>query len=515
MFEKMKKEMDPGVFWPTFIMLIAVSAILSSSKDAGEKIVNKLFSFTTVNFGWLFLWSAMAIFAFLGWLAFSKYGKIKLGEGKPEFSTFSWIAMLFCAGLGSGIMYMGTIEWSYYILTPPFGIEAYSADAYKFAQSYALFHWGPHAWAMYCLPTIPIAYYYYVKKKPTIRMSVTCDEVLGDKVYGKLGKAIDVVTLFGLIGGCGAGLGLSTPMITAGISYLTGIPESFELKIAVIVVWVMIFSFSVWRGLKKGIKLLSDINVYLAFSIIIFIFVLGPTTFILDNFTNSIGVMFKNFMEMSFYTDPIQKSGFPQGWTVFYWAWWVALGPFVGLFTAKISKGRTIKEVILGVVCFGTLGGWMFHAVLGNYAIDLQVTGALDLVKITAEQGSAAAIIAAIGALPLGKVVLVVFISTAFIFFATSLDSAAYTTALVCSKDLSDDKEPCRMHRMTWAFSMAVLPLVLIFIGGLQPLQTTVIVTGLPIVFVYILMAVSLSKSLKKDYGTLVNCNMLENEAAN
>src|SRR5699024_784215 len=277
-------------------------------------------------FSWLYLWFAVAVAGLLIWLAFSRYGKIKFGDrdDKPEFSTLSWISMIFTAGIGGGIMYWGVIEWGYYYNDPPMQAEPHSVEAASWASSYPLFHWGITAWALFCLPALALAYVYHVRKQRTLRLSDACRGVIGDRADGWLGKLIDVLFIFGIVGAAGTSLGLEVPLVSDSISRITGAAGGTTLDIIVIAVWTLLFGTSVALGLQRGLKRLANFNVWLAGALGLFILILGPTVFIVENFTHSVGMMLSNVMRMSFYTDPVGGSGFDEEWTVFYWGWWIA-----------------------------------------------------------------------------------------------------------------------------------------------------------------------------------------------
>jgi BCCT family betaine/carnitine transporter len=260
-----------------------------------------------------------------------------------------------------------------------------------------------------------------------------------------------------------------------------------------------IFAASAYSGLKKGIKVLSDINVWLAVALLVFILAVGPTLFILKTTTNSLGLMFQNFIQMNFWTDPITNSGFPESWTIFYWAWWIAYGPFMGLFVAKISRGRTIRQVIMGMLVFGSMGCWAYFGVLGNYAMYLELNDILSITSLLKDEGAPTAIIAVINSLPLSTIVLPLFCLLALIFLSTQFDSAAYIMAAVATVELKEDQHPARWHRMFWAFALAALPLSLMFAGGLKALQTAAITLALPQLFITVIMAVSLVRWLHQD----------------
>lgn len=341
-----KVKVDPVVFWSSLVVIVAATLLLVLNQEAAEPVLNKLMTQITYKLDWTFQLLTVALFVLLVWLIFGRYGKVKLGDGKPEFSNFSWGAMLFCAGMGTSIMFWSIMEPIYYYIGPPFGIEPNSNEAAEWAVTYGLFHWGISAWSLYALPTVTIAYSFFVKKQSSLKISTACRGALGKYADGWIGKIIDILVIWSLVGGLGTSLGLGVPMISAVIGEILGMKQSLGLSIVIILIWTVIYCSSAYLGLYKGIRKLSDINVYLALGLAVFVLLVGPTLFILSYFTNSLGLMLQNIVQMSFYTDPINKGGFPQAWTVFYWAWFAATAPFMGLFVARISKGRTIKELI-------------------------------------------------------------------------------------------------------------------------------------------------------------------------
>uniref|UniRef100_UPI003561B0DB BCCT family transporter n=1 Tax=Hyphomonas sp. TaxID=87 RepID=UPI003561B0DB len=342
-------------------LLMSVPLILFS-KSLGPGIV-ALYDWTALNLGIIYQWAAIGAMVVAAYLAFGPYGRIKLGakEDVPDFSTLSWVAMLFSAGVGGGLLYWAGIEWTYYYETPPFGVEPRSTEAIRWATSYGLFHWGVSAWCIYGLPSVALAYAFYNKGVPYLRFSAA---ILGDKcTISPWGKLIDLIFMIGLIGGAGTSLALTVPVISAGVAELAGVTRSTIMDLIVIAVCVGLFCVSVYLGLEKGIKRLADMNLWLALLFLAFILIVGPTGFILVMGTESLGHMVSNMFTMITYTDPIEKSGFVQDWTIFYWAWWIAFAPFVGIFVTRISKGRTIRQVLLGMSVFGSLGVWAFYII--------------------------------------------------------------------------------------------------------------------------------------------------------
>ncbi len=500
--------------WPSFgtcvaIILVVCIPLAVTAETAGVRL-EALYDFIAQELGVLYLLASVAAIGFLLWLASSRFGGIRLGDPDepPEFGTLSWIAMLFCAGIGAGLMYWCVIEWSYYFDNPPFGIEPRSIEATEWASTYGLFHWGFTAWAFYCLAAVGIAYPYYVRKLDYLRFSAGCHYFLGKHDHGVIARTIDFLFMIAMIGGAATSLGFSTPMIAACLGWLLGIDPNFGLEVIVMFMCVGLFVFSVWLGLSRGIRRLSDINIFLAISLLLFVLFAGPTIFLLKTSFNSVGLMVQNFVRMNFWTDPFSDSTFVEDWTIFYWAWWVAFAPYVGLFITRISRGRTIRQLVSGMLVFGSLGCWVFYMVFGNYALFLQLTEALDFVDIMSTSGGSAAIVAAFETLPVAPLIISAFAIVSIIFAATTYDSASYTLASGATLHLQAGDDPARWHRVFWAFALAVMPITLLFISrftldpaaALRALQVVLLIVSLPILAVGIVMTVSLVKSLRADF---------------
>lgn len=494
------------VDWPSFGLCAAIilfTAIpLFAFPDASSAFLEKLYAYIANEFGVLYLLASVAAIGFLAWLALSRFGKIRLGdsdEGKPEFSEISWIGMLFCAGVGAGLLYWCGVEWAFYYDAPPFGVEPRSTEAAEWASTYGLFHWGFTAWAFYCLPAVAIAYPYYTKKLDILRFSVSCHWFLKGREHGPLARSIDFLFMIALLGGAASSLGFSTPMIAATVAWLFRIEPNNTLEIAVVMLCISLFAISVWLGLKKGIKRLSDINVGLAFALLAFIVIVGPTAFLLKASLNGLGLMAQNFLRMNFWTDPFTESGFVESWTIFYWAWWIAFAPYVGLFVTRISKGRTIRQMITGMLIWGSLGSWLFYMIIGNYGLFLELSGTVDFTGIMKSENGNAAIVAMLETLPLAALVIGVFSVIAIIFAATTYDSASYTLASSATLHLKAGDDPARWHRVFWAFALGVMPVALMLMNGnLRPIQVILLVVSLPILLVGVVMSVALVKSLRE-----------------
>ena len=467
--------------------------------ETGGRLVDVWYEFLTQQLGVVYIWAGTAVLGFVLWLALGRYGAVVLGTPgqPPRFSTASWVSMLFCAGVATGILYWGTVEWAHYYVGPPFGVEPRSAEAAEWAATYGMFHWGPTGWAFYCLPTLAIGHAFYVGRQPHMRVSSACHMVLRRGTTGVVGRMIDTLFIVGVLGAAGTSLGFGTPMIAAGLGRLVGVDSSFGLQAAVVGVCALLFSASVYMGLDRGIRRLSNVNVAITKAFLVFVLLAGPTLFILKMASNSAGLLVYQFLRMNTWTDPLADSRFIEDWTVFYWAWWIAIGPFMGIFVARISEGRTIRQVVLGMLGWGSLGCAVYYGILGNYALHLELNGLLDVTGLVFEQGEPAAIAAVIASLPAGGLVLGVFCVAGLVFLATTYDSAAYALASSASTGMIHDEEPERWHRMFWAFALALLPLALMRIGGLDPMRTASLLASVPLLAVFVMMAVSLVRALR------------------
>ena len=498
---------DKPTFFGALGLLLAVTVplLVFPVQGAGQVLLAK--NFITENLGFLYLAMGVGAGAFMLFIAFSDIGQISLGDPdeEPEFSTVSWAAMLFCAGIGASILYWGTIEWAYYYQGPPFQVEGRSAEAARWAAAYGIFHWGPLAWSIYLIPALPIAYFFYVRKRPVLKISEALLPVLGEHhAHGKTGKLIDVLFVFGMLGGAATSLGLAAPLINEGAHELFGAPKGIRTQIVVLLLCTAIFGASAYAGLKKGIQTLSKINLWLALLLLAFVFVAGPTVFLANTGIDSLGRVLTNLIHMATWIEPfggfdnIEDTQFPQDWTIFYWAWWLVYAPSVGLFIARISRGRTIRAMVVGSISFGTLGCFLFFTVLGNFGLYLQLSGELDVVRILNTETPEAAIFAILNMLPMRYFVIGTYTILALIFTATTFDSISYILASVVQKELVDD-EPMRWNRLFWAFALSIMPIALLLLGGLQTLQAASIVGGAPLLIVALLLCIAMVKVARFD----------------
>jgi BCCT family betaine/carnitine transporter len=478
--------------------------------DEAGKVVAAARASIMRNFSSAFM--AFGFFSFLAvlWLGFGPYANVVLGgpTAKPEYSKSSWISMLFCAGIGIGIMIWSVVEPIYYLSSPPKGVEPLGEQAFVWAHMLPLYHWGFSAWAIYCLPTIPVAYHVYVRGGKVFRISESARPILGKKTDGFWGKLIELFVLLGTVGAVGTSLGLAIPLISRLLSVILELPDDFLMKFLVALLLFALFGTSVYLGLDKGLKNLTRLNVWGAFLLIGLVLIFGPAAFIFDIWTNSLGLLIHNFSMLSFQTEPLRllgsdKGAWPQEWTVFYWAWWVAYAPVTALFVASISKGRTIRELVVAECVWGTLGCWIFMAVFGGLSLYLQKSGALDVIAIRETMGDPAACLAVMGALPHKWLIIPLYATMCFVFLATTLQAAAYSLANLCAKKGSGEVEPKRWSRMLWASLIALYGLGILATGGekaLNTVQTSTIVGGTILLPIILILALGLFKALREDF---------------
>ena len=500
-----KVRVDRLIFVGALILIFGLTFFVILAPDTAKGILGAIGAFNMNELGWFYLIATFAALIFTIYVGFSDIGKIKMGapNEKPEYSTFSWIAMLFCAGQGSSIIYWGTIEWGYYMLTPPPGYAPMSVEAADVALSAAFLHWGPSTWALYLLPTLGMTYLYWRRRDPILRLSLSLGGVIPNKVLrGKTGSVIDLIILFVIVVSYVATLGLGTPMIATGLEYFFNIPQTIYTQIAIVAAWSLVFGTSVYRGLDRGIQSLSRLNAYIAFFFLGLVFVLGNPAGIMNKISDTFANLLHNYCKWSLFTDSLGQSGFAQSWTIFYFAWVISACTFMGLWVARISRGRTIREIVCAELIVCSSCAFTIFGVLGSYGIRQQMLGGLDIVNVLETQGPTYAVVYMLTSLPLGKIVLALMLITMFINLATSLDSTAFVLAQLSCNNLKLGEEPPRWWRMFWAAALVTMPIGLILVGAdLATLQSFILTPALPTTIFLILMAVYFYKKVKEDKG--------------
>ncbi|PAB59828.1 glycine betaine uptake BCCT transporter [Anaeromicrobium sediminis] len=483
---------DNKVFVISVIVTILIVAWGIFAPSNFEMAAKGAFNFLVGNFGWFYMISMFSFVVFAIWIGFSKYGDIKLGpdDSKPEYSYVSWFAMLFSAGMGIGLVFWGVAEPLNHFAAP-FGIEAGTAAAADFAIKKSFFHWGLHPWANYTVLALALAYFQFRKNKPGLISSIFIP-LIGEKgVEGPIGKTIDILGIFATVAGVATSLGLGTLQINSGLNYLFGIPENALVQIIIVTVVTVLFMISAVTGLDKGIKILSNANLSLAGILTILALVIGPTMMIINAFTNGIGLYLGNFIRDSFQMEAFRDNSWFGGWTVFYWAWWIAWAPFVGTFIARISRGRTIKEFVSGVLLVPALGSFLWFSVFGTMGLDLGVEVANEAIKSTST-----AFFVVMSHYPMGSIISLVAIILLCTFFVTSADSATFVLGMMSS---NGDLNPTTQRKVIWGIIQSALALALMISGGLGMLQTASIAAAFPFIFIMIGGMMSLVKALKND----------------
>ncbi len=449
-------------------------------------------------FGSSYLILTLFCFFFLIFLCISKFGNYKFGgdEALTEFSYLSWVGMLFCSGIGGGIIYWSGVEWSYYVGNPPFGVMPYSEESFSLATAYGLFHWGISAWSIYGIPAIALSIAFYKYKLNSLRLSSSLSGLGIPNIESTLfGRFIDLIFILATVGAAGGTIGSYIPMLSSGFSEIFNINNGLYLDILVICLCVSLFGYSVYKGLDKGIKKLSNFNLLLAlFFLLIIIF----STNVLSLIETSLsGLLFSitNFWDMS--TLGIsEESEFAEEWTIFYWAWWVAFGPLVGLFIARISRGRSLRQVILGMLLFGTLGTWLFYMILGGFAMNLELSGEFAVLQSMNSVGHADTAIAVVKNLPLETFMIFIFCLITIIFVTTSYDSMSYVISYHVLKTSNENKEPDKKLRLFWALILGILPAALVIYSDHSVALDIILITSLPLMLIYPLMAISIYREL-------------------
>ncbi|KNF06999.1 glycine betaine transporter OpuD [Gottschalkia purinilytica] len=490
------KRKNNKVFYISLIITFAIVlwGILASENFA--TFSNSLYSFLTSNFSWLYLIVMFAFVIFAIALAFSKYGNIKLGSDNstPEYSTISWFGMLFGAGMGIGLVFWGVAEPISHFVNPS-NINPGSIEASNFAIKSSFMHWGIHPWASYSIIGLALAYFQFRKNKPGLISSIFIPLIGEEKVNGPIGKLIDILAVFATIAGVATSLGLGTLQINSGLNYVFNIPQTKLIQIIIISIITIIFIWTAVSGINKGIKLLGDINLVLALLLLGSVIVIGPTLKIINSFTNGLGQYLSSFIRDSLHIEAFGDNSWINKWTIFYWAWWIAWAPFVGTFIARISKGRTIREFIGGVILAPALASCIWFAAFGSLGLNLKNTlGIKGFELIT--KAPETTLFGVLEHYPIGGILSVVTIILLCTFFVTSANSATFVLGMLTS---NGNLNPSNKKKILWGLIQSLLAVSLLFSGGLEALQTASVAAAFPFIFVMIFAMVSLTKALKSE----------------
>lgn len=484
-----------NVFYIAVGLIILVVIYGALSPESFGAVTENAKNFVASRFGWYYM-LLMSFTAILSvYFIFSPYGNIRLGKDtdRPQFSTISWIAMLFSAGMGIGVVFYSAAEPLSHFAIHPATEDPNTDAAFKEALRQSFFHWGFHVWAMYGVIALSLAFFQFRKGEPGL-ISATLKPIFGKKMEGPWGIFIDVLAVFATSFGVATTLGFGAVQINAGLHYLFDVTISIKSQFIIIAVVTVLFVASAWSGLSKGIKYLSNTNLVLAFILLGLIIVLGPTLLIFNMFTDSLGGYIANLIPMSFGTAPLDSTdrSWLDSWTIFYWAWWISWAPFVSMFIARISKGRTIREFMIGVLVAPTLLGTFWFSAFGTTAIDIQKKGLTDLTTTSTEL----TIFEMFNVMPMSLFISVLAIFLIGSFFITSADSATFVLGM---QSTNGSLTPPNNVKLTWGIIQSTIAVILLSVNGLTALQNTIIIAALPFSFVMLLMIVSLLKALKAE----------------
>ncbi len=497
-------DFHPEVFIASGILILLFVTFTVIFREPAETAFGQIQTIISEGMGWFFI---LAVSLYLGiavLLALSKFGTVRIGgqDARPEFPTFAWVAMLLSAGMGIGLMFWSVAEPIYHFQTPPtvLGvIQPSSNDAAQQALSVTFFHWGLHAWGIYALVGLALAFFAYNRGLPLTIRSVFYP-ILGDRIYGWIGNTIDVLSVAATLFGLATSLGFGVQQVNAGFNFLFDLPINTPVQIGLIAIITGFATASVVSGLDAGVRRLSELNMILAGILMVFVLLVGPTIFLLGTFVQTTGYYLASLPTLSFWTETFQSTNWQSSWTVFYWGWWISWSPFVGIFIARVSKGRTVREFILGVLLLPSLLTFLWMSVFGGTALNLELSASAGIISDAVNAEVATALFVMLQQLPLTGITSFVGIILVVVFFVTSSDSGSLVVDSLTSGGKLDSPIP---QRVFWAVMEGVVAAVLLLGGGLTALQTAAITTGLPFAIVLLIMCYSLYRGLGEEYAVI------------
>ncbi len=485
------------VFYPSALIILGMVLLAVVFQESFESLFSEVQAGVANYFGWLYVLAMNFVLGTVIFLIGSRYGEIRLGgqDAKPDFTWLGWFAMLFSAGMGIGLLFYGVAEPLYHAAIRPPLADAYTADAAQQAMGLTFLHWGLHPWAVYALVGLALAFFSYNRGAPLSIRSVFYP-LLGEKIHGWQGHVIDVLATVATLFGVATSLGLGVQQVNAGINHLFGVPVSGTIQVALIVVITAMATISVVRGLDGGIRRLSELNIGLALLLMLFVFILGPTLFLLNGVIENVGYYLQNLPRLATWNETFENTAWQNGWTVFYWGWWIAWSPFVGMFIARVSRGRTIREFLLGVLLVPTSVTFIWMTVFGDTALQIEMFGAGGMAAAVQENVPVALFIL-LENFPLTGITSLLAVAVIVSFFVTSSDSGSMVIDMITA---GGNPEPPVPQRIFWAVTEGVVAAALLYGGGLVALQAAAISTGLPFAIVLLAMCVSLILSLRDYY---------------
>lgn len=486
---------NPNVFFSTVAIIFIFLVVVVLAPNSFELITKNLNQWVTDSFSWFYVLSVAIFLILLIYIALSDMGKIKLGpdHSQPNYSNASWFALLFTAGMGIGLMFFGVAEPVMHYVSPPEGAGE-TIQAAQQSMRVTFFHWGFHAWAIYTVVGLALAYFAYRHNLP-LKIRSALYPIIGQKIYGPIGDAVDTFATIGTVFGVATTLGFGVTQINSGLNYLFGIQQAASTQVILIIVVSTMASMSVFLGLDKGIKRLSELNLILVLTLLLFVFFASSSIYLLQTTIQNAGQYVSNLFAMTFNLYAYQPNGWIGGWTIMYWAWWISWSPFVGMFIARVSKGRSIREFIVGVLLIPTGFTLIWMGFMGNAALYSILHEANHSLVVAVQRDSSVALFAFLQSLPFSSVMSLLATCLVMLFFVTSADSGALVTDYLTAKS---ENSPI-WQRLFWTVLMAVLAIVLLLVGGLGALQSATMMSALPVTFIMLLICWGLVKALRLD----------------
>jgi choline/glycine/proline betaine transport protein len=495
-FGSVHLHVHPSVFGVSAALIIGVVFLTLLNLDTSEAVFLAIKSWITEYFGWLLILVVQGLLLYCVFLALSRFGHIRIGgpDAKARFSRPTWFAMLFSAGMGIGLLFYGVAEPMIHFHNPP-KMPGGTVAAATRAMDLTFLHWGFHAWSIYALVALALAYFSYNRGLPlTIRSAFY--PLLGERIYGPIGTSIDVLAVVATLFGVATSLGFGVMQINNGLGFLFGVPVSTQVQILLIFGITLVATASVVSGLERGIRRLSELNLVAAILLMLFLLVGGPTLFLLKSTVQNTGHYLQNLMQLGSWTETYQMDATWQGnWTLFYWTWWIAWSPFVGMFIARISKGRTIREFLGGVLLVPAVLSFLWFSVLGGSAIHAELYQGADVAAAVSDN-IATALFRLLELYPFTGVTTFIAILLVFVFFVTSSDSGSLVIDIITA---GGNLNPPVAQRIFWALTEGVVAAALLAGGGLLALQTAAITTGLPFALILVVMCFGLYRALNED----------------
>jgi len=491
---RIDQHLNRPVFYLSSLSILVLVLFALIAPQTADVFFTDLQSTIIENGSWFYVVSVAIILITVLYLGFSSFGDIRLGPDhcKPDYSLPSWLSMLFAAGMGIGLMFFGVAEPVMHFLSPPTATQG-TTEAVREAMKMTFFHWGLHAWAIYAVVGLILAYFSFRLSLPlTLRSALY--PMIGDRIYGWAGHTVDILAVVSTVFGIATSLGLGAAQINSGLNYLFGLEESIPIQIYLMMGIIAVAIVSVATGLDKGIRRLSELNMILAIALLLFILVLGPTVFLLAAYVQNTGAYVSDIVRNTFNLFAYNKTDWIGGWTIFYWGWWLAWAPFVGLFIARISRGRTIREFVIGVLVIPTAFTLFWMTVFGNSAIDLIYTQGVDKLGDMVSTNAPVALFVFLENFPFQGFLSFIATLMVIVFFVTSCDSGAMVVDMLCSHGRNDTPV---WQRIYWAIGVGVVSAILLTAGGLNALQTMTIATALPFAIILLISLVGLIKALR------------------